>query len=786
MGRAGMHNTGVPVTFCTMINLNSQQVLRQAVLDHQAGRLPQAEAAYRQVLQTEPDNPDALANFGQLLAATGRLGDAEVLLSRALALRPADAGGLFALGNVQASLGRWPEAAVTFEKVLAIQPGFVEARITLGSVRCQLGREQEAERDFRQAIALRPDLDEAHRQLGTLLAERARHSGERALRREAIDVLGRAVALRPQQVDLLIELGNLWFEEGQAEGATAELRSAEECYRRALALTPNSLDAQFNLAGVLLALGRQTNDPAPLNEAQTLLQKLVSVAPGADVYTNLGLVLLGLARRQGDDDGLQAAERLLRQALAYRPDLPEALRGLAEVLYESVRLAGKPGAFLEAESTARTLTARRADVASWLLLANILLESGSRINDQNRLQEAGQLYNQVLTRDPESVTALLNLSRVQFELGQRQGAAALLREAEDLQRRVLSRRPEMAVAHNNLSVILTRLGRADAAVAACDEALRLQPTLAEAGVQRARLHLMRGELAAGWLQYEQRWRVEGMAPPNFAQPTWSGESLAGRTILIHVEQGAGDAMMCIRYAALLKRTAARVLVACRPEEGRLFQTCAGVDGVVTSLDELATVSFDVQVPVMSLPGLCGTVDAAAIPAAVPYLQAPPASRLPAVLQQRFAGASGRRIGCVWAPKLRFAEDYLRWCPLGQFAPLFELPGISWFSLYKGEQVGELQSFADRVVDLGSHFADFADTAWAVDKLDLVITVDTSVAHLAGALGKSVWILLPFAADWRWLTDRDDSPWYPTARLFRQRTFGDWSGVIARVGAALRG
>jgi len=234
--------------------------------------------------------------------------------------------------------------------------------------------------------------------------------------------------------------------------------------------------------------------------------------------------------------------------------------------------------------------------------------------------------------------------------------------------------------------------------------------------------------------------------------------------IVSADVGAASAVK-MAYAAWTKGSSALVLAT------RALARAQGVED--TLLEEWR----------LSLPHLLGT-ELDTIPAEIPYLAAPATTHLSAELQTQVQSAPGHRLGLCWSPNLQQIQDYKRYCPLDILAPLFELAGISWYSLYKGRFAHELAPYAERVVDLGSHFADFADTAWAIERLDLVITIDTAVAHLAGAMGKPVWILLPFASDWRWLHDRDDSPWYPSARLFRQPSYGDWRSVSAQLAAAL--
>ena len=339
----------------------------------------------------------------------------------------------------------------------------------------------------------------------------------------------------------------------------------------------------------------------------------------------------------------------------------------------------------------------------------------------------------------------------------------------------LAQRPDFGDAVNNLGTVQEELGDRDAAMAHYRRAATLSTSVSPPW-NVALMDLLRGDYAAGWPGYEHRWKqpLQRAVHRNFAQPMWDGSPLAGRRLLLHAEQGLGDAIQFARYAPLA--TGGRVFVECHPPLVKLFRSLAGVDCVVPRGGPLPP--FDVHCPFMSLPMVFGTT-LATVPAAVPYLRPPPA----AVNRWRHrlaAGPPGRRIGLVWAGDPKHQKDRARSIPLTALAPLADVPGVRFYSLRVG---GSADGFP--LTDWTAELHDFADTAGLVAGLDLVITVDTSVAHLAGALGKPTWVLIAFAPDWRWLLDRDDSPWYPTVRLFRQPAPGDWAEPIGRLAAAVR-
>ena len=358
--------------------------------------------------------------------------------------------------------------------------------------------------------------------------------------------------------------------------------------------------------------------------------------------------------------------------------------------------------------------------------------------------------------------------------------------AEEACRRAIELAPNLAEAHGNLSELLRLAGAFDAALDSSATAVRLQPENAQLRYNRGMLLLQAGDFAAGWPEYAWRWQVAPRPRPPF--PEWDGSPLEGRTILLYIEQGFGDTVQFIRYAAPLKRLGATVVLACPESSIPILSTCAGVDRCAREGDLLGDV--DVQAALVNLPGVFHTkLDT--IPADVPYLTADAGlvERWRAQLgDQKPAGNRPFRVGIAWQGSLTHADDHRRSIPLAEFAPLAAVEGVRLVSLQKGYGSQQLDSagfavdhFGDRLDATGG---DFCDTAALVKNLDLVVTCDTAVGHLAGALAAPTWIGLTFSPDWRWMLERSDSPWYPTVRLFRQTKTGDWRGVFEHMAAAL--
>ncbi len=372
-----------------------------------------------------------------------------------------------------------------------------------------------------------------------------------------------------------------------------------------------------------------------------------------------------------------------------------------------------------------------------------------------------------------AVDALITRGVADMNQGRLEAASASFREA-------IGAAPNRAEIHNNLGVSLGMQGRLEQAELSLREALRLLPDYAGAHLCLATTLLLMGRLEEAWPHYEWRWQVQELAPPRFQQPVWRGEPLVGRTLVLHTEQGLGDALQFIRYARLVQQRGARVVVTCEKSLVRLFQRCTGIDQVVPKGTALP--SFDFHSPLLSIPGVFRT-RLSTIPADVPYLHVDVASA--AAWRQELAAFPGFKIGIAWQGSSHHKDNARRNIRLENFAPVAALTGVRLYSLQVGPGTEQISDAPFRLTPLGERFSDFADSAAAVSALDLVITVDTATAHLAGALGVPVWVALPFAPDWRWLLERAESPWYPSMRLFRQKAWGNWHDVLARLTAEVQ-
>jgi Flp pilus assembly protein TadD len=461
---------------------------------------------------------------------------------------------------------------------------------------------------------------------------------------------------------------------------------------------------------------------------------------------------------------LTGAEVRYRQVLDLQPGHPDALHHLGLIAYAAGLLDEAAGHIGE------SLRRKPANAAAH---ANLALVHHARGDYEGALAEC----DTALRLQRQFPAAHYNRGNALRELGRLEDAIASYERA-------LRLKPDFVGPLVNRARTLRDLGRLDAALAGNARALALAPDLAEAHLNQAMIHLLRGDFEQGLPEFEWRWRDAQLAGArrDFAAPQWQGDTdPAGRTVLVHAEQGLGDTLQFARYAPLLAARGARVVLEVQPPLRDLLRTLPGGAEVIARGDALPDV--DLHCPLLSLPLAFGT-RLESIPAPVGYLQAEPARV--ARWQARLGPAPGPRIGLVWSGNPDHNNDRNRSLPLAALRPLFR-PGMEFVSLQPQVRAGdqeEMRSGPPALRHFGDELQDFADTAALASLVDLVIAVDTAGAHLAGALGRPLWLLLPWLPDWRWLLDRDDSPWYPTARLFRQPRAGDWASVIATVARSL--
>jgi tetratricopeptide (TPR) repeat protein len=623
----------------------------------------------------------------------------------------------------------------------------------------QAGQLVEAERLYRGVVGTDPQNADAWCILGVICGRQAKLD-------DAADCQRRAIRLRPQFFEAINNLGNVLWRQGAVGEAVAQ-------YQEALRLRPDFAQGHNNLGAAYRQQGR-------LEDALACYQQALRLNPNyADAQSNLGDLLSMLGRF---DEALAA----LQQAVRLAPGLAEARNNL-----------------------------------------------GAVCRQLGRFPESIAAYREALRLKPSYAEAHFNLAIVYAQSGQLDQASASCREA-------LKLRPDYTEAHFQLAQVLRAKGESEAATAEYQETIRREPQTPDAHLSRALAWLLSGNFRDGWAEYPWRWKCKDFLAPPFSSPLWDGSlpgvaagansaasapgvaagansaasapgvaagansapsapgvaagansaavspgGHAGRTILLYCEQGLGDTLQFIRYAPLVKKRVGTLIVACQEPLVKLLAACPGIDRLVDAGRPLPP--HDAHLPLLDLPRIFGTT-LETIPADVPYLFAD--RELTAKWRESLCGIEGLKIGIAWQGNPRYRGDQARSVPLVHFAALGRLPGVRLISLQKGPGTEQLVALsgAFEVLDLGHRLDEasgpFMDTAAVIAGLDLVITSDTATAHLAGALGVPVWVALPTASDWRWLLDRDDSPWYPTMRLFRQTRCGDWDEVFARIAAEL--
>lgn len=674
---------------------------------------------------------DAMFDSALRLQQDGRPAEAARLYEQILRINPRHADSLHLLGMVAWQAQRADVAIGLIGRAISINGRSAIYHSNLGTIVQAQGRLVEAKICYQRALELDPQLAEVQMNLA-LLEMIAGHV------EEAIVGFRRAAELKPTLAEAWTNLGNALQSKGQLE-------EAEEDFLRSLALKPDLAETHYNLGNVY-------QDQKRYGEAVKAYQQAIQLRPGlAQAWTNLGNVHHKL-------EHLDEAVRCERRAIEINPLLVEAHYNLGNVLAHQKKNDEAAAAFEQALRLNPALTKAHNNL-------------GNVYRGMERLEEAVAQYRQIPSGDPEFGGAYNNMGLALLSLG-------LYDEAEQAVRQTLSFAPTLSEAWCNLGVVFHAQNRLDEAMECYLRAQRLKPDLAKVRMNVGLIYLVRGQLEEGWKYYEWRWQNAPMVERGFPQPMWRGEPLEGARILLHAEQGYGDTMQFMRYAPMVAAAGGTVILEVQERAVRMAQELEGVTEVVQAGDPLPP--FDWHVPLLSLPTAFGTT-LETIPNRTPYLHVPEAAR------QKLADgliwpSTGLRVGLAWAGNPTYRHDRYRFrsIDLAQFASLFELEDVHFYSLQLGPETAQLAKAPGPIVDLARLTSDMADTAAAIERMDLVISVDTSVAHLAGGLAVPTWVPLPKTPDWRWLLDREDSPWYPEMRLFRQPEAGDWATVLGRM------
>ncbi len=736
--------------------LTPEQMLQQAVSHQQAGRLTDAERCYRAILHTHPQHPEANYHLGALAAQVNLHAAGLPYFKAALEADPKQERYWLGYSNALMQAGAGDDAYQVLEQ--GRRQGLREAAVEALLARwANTPGQQEIDAlvtlftalNFNaallnaQAMTVRyPQHGFGWKVLGAVLQRMGRDN-------DALAPMQKAAALSPNDAGTHYNLGVALMGLGRPD-------EAEASFLHALQLQPDFADAHYNLALTRKQLGR-------LNEAETAYRLAIQFKPDfAMAHCNLGGILHELGR-------LDEAGASYRLAIQLNPDYAEAHNNLGNILQELERLDEA------AASYRRAIRIKPEYPEAYINLGVILKQQG-------RAAEAAASFLRALQLNPDYAEAHSNLGVILKE----QGRAA---EAEASFLRALQIKPGYAEAHSNFGNLLQELGRLDEAEARYRLALQLKPDYAEAHCSLGYTLLLAGRLSEGWQKYEYRW--EGGSPkparPATSLPQWRGQTPAtGDSILIFGEQGLGDKLQFSRYLPLLaERFSGRVGVVVPSPLLTLFRRSFQAVEVMDSPPADQSV-WQWHCPLLSLP-LAFNTALDTIPNRVPYLVAEP-TRV-AYWKSRIAAldlpSSTRKIGMVWKPGSLMKDAALRSLTLQQLAPLLNLPGSTFFNLQKEPDQNKLPWVAaGKLLDWADEFDDFDETAALIMNLDLVIAVDTSVAHLAGALGKPTWLFNRYASEWRWMRDRTDTLWYPTMRIFTQQTAGVWDEVVERVCAAL--
>jgi tetratricopeptide (TPR) repeat protein len=637
--------------------------------------------------------------------------------------------------------GRIQEAEQAYLDVLKVEPLHGDAFRLLGGLYLQSEKSELALQMLEQAAPLRPLDAEIPNNMGVVQRNLGRVDA-------AIGLFEEALRLKPDYAEALNNLGHALYSRGWPSAAVA-------VYKDALRIKPDFVKAECNLAAALRDLGR-------IDEAaERLLEALKRQPKDPDLLHDYGATL----QKQGKvDEAIKAFEETLR----LRPNYFAGICNLGSAL----RDLGKTEEALAYYEQALKLAPNRPEV---------FVNLGAVFWDMSRLELAVTCYEKALQLKPDYIEAMVNLGSVLWGLGQSD-------KAREQYQKVLKIKPDSAAAYSNLGSLHHDVADLDGALSQYELALRIDPMHNEARFGRSLALLAYGQYREGWMLYESGLGKRLLRGLNhFKTKPWNGMAKPDKRLLIWSEQGLGDSLQFIRYASLCREKVGKVIVLCPKALVRLFRSCPGVDEVTSTVQKDA---FDEQTAMLSLPYVFGTT-LETIPSNIPYLRIEP--ELQAKWAPRLKGLKGLKVGLVWAGSARenqvnaYMLDRRRSLHLKQLQSLINTPGVSFVNLQLDKpraQIAEL-GLQGRMLDMMDEVEDFADTAAIVNNLDLVICVDTSVAHLAGGLGKPVWILSRYDACWRWLRNRPDNPWYPTARIFGQPSFGNWEVVLVNVQEALQ-
>lgn len=760
----------------------------------QAHRCDRAEAYLREALASRPNDVGVRVNHALALQELGRTAEATEAYGEVLRRDPHHVGANVNLGSLLMADEHWEDALECFERALQQAPHSVPALHNRAQALFRAGRHREAESACDALLAAKPGAASAHALRAALLRETGRLGEALGAFRTSLEIEPRAWRVRHQYAALLRRAGH--FDEAADHfrealetepGMPAPLRRVAELFSRPAA-RPGALDPALRAR---LQLARQRHREGLRTEAEELCRAILLEHPDTVAVRHL----LGVIQAEQGDladavDNLRRCceaeptniEYQLHHGAALRKGrhLPEAIAAFEALLLRRPRhkealrnLAATQAAMRRHEEAAasyrRLLELSPADRVATLELGHQVMELGRHGEAANLFAAAEALG------DPDGRAALARGILAEREERLDDAAAAY--------HQALARNPASAEAHLNLGNVHHELHHFAQAEACYRDSARVRPGYALAEHSLAMMQLLRGDYEAGLVGQEHRWRRDDSPEVYLKAPRWEGQPF--RSLLVMSEGGVGDTLNFARYVALAKQRGGRVTLRCQKGLAGLLKGLAGADSVTERIPDEA---FDFWVPTMSLP-LVFSTHADTIPSAPRYLAADP--RNIAAWRSRLRVSGAIHVGIFWQGNPRYPQDRRRSIPLRHYLPLAEVPRVRLFSLQKGHGREQLAALRDRfpAQDLGPAIDPpghaFADTAAVLEALDLLVTSDSAIAHLAGALGVETWLMLPWTPDWRWGLEGESTPWYPSMRLFRQRARGDWAEVLGRVAEALR-
>lgn len=721
--------------------IKEEEILNQALLHHQKGNFQEAQALYGKILQQNPNNDSALYFLGVMMQQLGHFDNAVSYIEKAAEFNPMP-DYYKDLGNILFDINKTEEAIKYYSKFIALNPDDLDILYNLGILYYKIKDFNKAINCFEKVLSLNINDIEACNNLvnvlfdlGTLLVNKKNLS-------EAILCYKKAVELQPDNAEAHYNLASAFREK--------ELYTeAIKYYKKALEIKPDFIDAYNNL-GLALIKNNETE------KAIKYYKKALEIKPDfIDAYNNLGVAL--------DENGeTEEAVFYFKKTLEFDKSHIEALNNLGKALFDMAE-------FEQSIECYRKLLEIKPDYAEAHNNFGVVL------NEIDYTDEAVKYFKKALEIKPDYLEVYLNLGKAFYNKGD-------VKESLKCYEKALEIKPDYAEAYNNLGTLLKENNEPEEAVKYYQKALEIKPAYADAMFGMSVMYLITGDFEKGWEYYEYRFQMSNKQRtkvPAFPMPKWNGSSLENKAIYVYYEQGLGDTLHFARYLPVLADMGAKVIF--KPHAGleELLRNSSLKAEIINNSNPDNIIKFDEHIPLLSIPRVL-KANFDNIPAKTGYLKANPVKI--AYYKEKYFNNNFFKVGIFWQGRKQHKNDRNRSTLLKYFYKLSQLENIKIYSFQKGYGVEQLDNLPDdiKIVNLGETFNDFSDTAAAMENLDLFITIDTSVAHLAAALGKKTWILLPFVAEWRWLTDKDESYWYESAKLFRQKEPGNWEELFERV------